>query len=63
MTALHTAAFYGHAGIVELLCAAPGAAAALALKDIISRTPLTCATDYGHYGIAAVMRAHGGAGR
>ena len=61
-TALHNAAMCGRAGIVKLLCAASGAAAALAQRNSISRTPLTCAEMNSHYDIAAVMRAHG-AGR
>ena len=61
-TALHNAAMCGRAGIVKLLCAASGAAAALAQRNSISRTPLTCAEMNSHYDIAAVMRAPG-AGR
>jgi ankyrin repeat protein len=44
MTALHHAARKGYAGVVELLCAAPGAAAAAALRDYMySETPLILA--------------------
>ena len=56
MAALHQAASYGYAGIVELLCAAPGAAAALALRDGKGRTPLAAASGAA---CAAVLRAHG----
>ena len=68
MTALHRAAALGHASVVELLCAAPGAAAALALQDYKGRTPLACAlslslgassTSAGQDACAAVLRAHG----
>ena len=72
-TALHLAAFNGHAGIVELLCAAPGAAAAIAMRDYQGSTPLACAlrpcvlrmvdgataTTAGQEACAAVLRAHG----
>jgi ankyrin repeat protein len=68
-TALHWAAKGGHAGVVELLCAAPGAALALALRDSEGNTPLACAlTPVGPYSVAttdgraacaAALRAHG----
>jgi ankyrin repeat protein len=67
-TAMHVAAMGGHAGIVELLCAAPGAALALALRDSEGHTPLACAllprpystlTVAGRAACAAVLRAHG----
>ena len=47
MAALHCAAMKGHAGIVEQLCAAPGAAAALALRDKDGYTPLSLALSIG----------------
>ena len=59
MTALHHAARQGHAGVVEQLCAAPGAAAALALRDEDGCTPLARAVRGGFAAIAAVLRAHG----
>ena len=53
---------YGHAAAVaELLCAAPGAAPALALRDKGGRTPLAIAEMRGLDATAAVLRAHGGA--
>ena len=63
-TALHLAAYKGHvgkghAGIVELLCAAPGAAAALALRTKKGDTPLAVAVRAGHAAIASALRAHG----
>ena len=42
-TALRVAVNYNRPSIVELLCAAPGAAAALALRDKEGATPLICA--------------------
>ena len=45
--------------IVELLCAAPGAATALSLRDSSGRTALDCAVQGGHAACAAVLRAHG----
>ena len=61
-TALHYAVSGGRPGVVALLCAAPGAAAALALKTDAtygSRTPLAYAIHYGHAACVAVLRAHG----
>ena len=61
-TALHYAAFGDHPGVVALLCAAPGAAAALALKTHAtfgSRTPLSHAISFGRAACEAVLRAHG----
>ena len=55
-TALHHASLSGHVSVVELLCAAPGAAAALALRDRAGHTPLRCAAAPA---CAAVLRAHG----
>ena len=61
-TALHDAVLGNHPGVIELLCAAPGAAAALALKTIAaygSRTPLAMAIGGGRAACEAVLRAHG----
>ena len=68
-TAMHKAAWGGHAGIVELLCAGPGAATALAQRDNYGRTPLAAAlrppgpfstaTTAGQDACAAILRAHG----
>jgi ankyrin repeat protein len=57
--ALHNAARKGHVGIAELLCAAPGAAAALARRDQYGFTPLKLANSNSHTTCAAVLRAHG----
>jgi ankyrin repeat protein len=52
----------GHAAIVEILCAAPGAATALALPDNDGQTPLALALGrYGNPACAAALRAHGAA--
>ena len=59
--ALHHAASRGHAGIIGQLCAAPGAAAALAQRDKYGDTPLALAVRKGHAACASVLRAHGGA--
>jgi len=61
MCALHWAVFGDHAGVVALLCAAPGAAAALALRDGRGRTPHAAALFYGRAECEALLRAHGGA--
>ena len=66
-TSMHEAAFKGHAGVVELLCAAPGAATALAQRSIKGRSPLSLALTVGLFATlsagqgacAAVLRAHG----
>ena len=58
-TALHAAVNGDHASIVELLCSAPGAAAALALKSSIGETPLGQALADEHADCMAVLRAHG----
>jgi hypothetical protein len=42
-----------------LLCAAPGAAAALALRNSAGQTPLGFAVASGRAACAAVLRAHG----
>jgi ankyrin repeat protein len=55
-TALHRSA---SADVVELLCSAPGAAVALALRDKAGRTPLAAAVYFGRADCAAVLRAHG----
>ena len=62
-TALHWAVQGNHANVVALLCAAPGAAAALSLKSSStvfgSRTPLGLAISRGRAACEAVLRAHG----
>jgi ankyrin repeat protein len=58
-TALHLALVYGHAGTIALLCAAPGAAAALALRDDEGKTPLGWAVEYGIIACEFVLRMHG----
>ena len=58
-TAMHWAVSDHHPSIVKLLCAAPGAAAALALRDREGHTPLEIAIFYRHAACAAVLRAHG----
>jgi ankyrin repeat protein len=58
-TALNSSAFLGLTSVVELLCAAPGAAAAIAVPDTYGRTPLALAVAQGHAACAAVLRAHG----
>ena len=57
--ALHLAAFQDHAGAVALLCSAPGAAAALALRDADGRTPHAIAAFFGHDDVDARLRTHG----
>jgi len=46
-------------GIVALLCAAPGGAAAIALKNVFARTPLAFSISRGRTASEAVLRAHG----
>jgi ankyrin repeat protein len=58
-TALHAAVQFDHVGTVAILCAAPGAAAALALRDSEGRTPLGMAVAFESAACAAVLRAHG----
>jgi ankyrin repeat protein len=58
-SALHLAASNGHVGVVTLLCAAPGAAAALALRDEDGDTALDRAVVWSRAACAAVLRAHG----
>jgi hypothetical protein len=61
-TALHRAVNGDHPGVIELLCARPGAAAALALKTGAAygrRTPLAYAILLGRAACEAALRAHG----
>ena len=61
-TALHFAVLRNSPGVVALLCAAQGAAAALALKIIAAHgscTPLAMAIHRGRAACEAVLRAHG----
>ena len=59
-TAFHWAARNGNLGIATTLCSAPGAAAALALKDNIrGETPLAHALSRGEINCAAIFRLHG----
>jgi hypothetical protein len=61
-TALHYAVDGDRPAVVALLCAAPGAAAALALKTsagLGSRKPLALAIHQGRAACEAVLRAHG----
>jgi ankyrin repeat protein len=60
-TALHWAVSHGNASIAELLCAAPGAAASLTIRDDHGRTPLALAALMGCGTCAVVLRAHGAA--
>jgi len=59
LTALHHAVGGDRPSIVALLCAAPGAAAALALKNNAGPTPLALATSMGRAACEAALRAHG----
>ena len=61
-TALHWAVNGDRPGVIALLCAAPDAAAALALKTSATyygRTPLAMAIYRGSAACEAVLRAHG----
>jgi hypothetical protein len=58
-TALHWAVESDRPGVVALLCAAPGAAAALALENSDGHTPLAMAINRGRAACEAVLRAHG----
>jgi len=61
-TALHYAVCGSCPGVVELLCTAPGAAAAPALKTSAahgSHSPLSLAIHLGRAAFEAVLRAHG----
>jgi len=57
-TALHNAVLAGHPGIVALLCAAPGAAVALAVRKG-GWTPLGFSVHQRQAACEAVLRAHG----
>ena len=61
MAALHFAAQDGHTGVVELLCSAPGAAAALALRDSDGQTALHLAACGGHVDVVEQLCAVPGA--
>ncbi len=59
-SALHDAMDFGdRASIVALLCAAPGATAALALRNRNGLTPLGLAVERGRAACEAVLRARG----
>jgi hypothetical protein len=58
-TALHWAVGRNRPGVIALLCAAPGAAAALALKTRAGNTPLAMAIMLVRAACEAVLRAHG----
>ncbi len=58
-TALHWAVSSSTVIIIALLSAAPGFAAALALRDRVGRTPLALAIDLGHAACEAALRARG----
>jgi ankyrin repeat protein len=60
-TALHLAVERKSPGTVAHLCAAPGAAAAQALRDIGGQTPLASAVYHGHAACEAALRARGAA--
>ena len=59
LTALHWAAIASNRSILELLCAAPGAAVARSLRDKDGRTPLALAIHHRFAASEAVLRAHG----
>jgi ankyrin repeat protein len=58
-SALHCAAMKDHAGVVALLCAAPGAAAAQALRNTDSYTPLALAARWRHAACISLLCARG----
>jgi ankyrin repeat protein len=58
-TALHHAVCDGYDCVVAVLCAAPGATAALASRRRDGFTPLALAIHHGHGACEAVLRAHG----
>jgi ankyrin repeat protein len=57
-TALHAAAFFGHAGLAELLISR---GADLQARDHQNRTPLQIAVENGQEEVAALLRRHGAA--
>jgi len=58
-SALQCAVLGDNLSIVTLLTAAPGFAAALALRDRAGRTPLALAIQHGQAACEAILRAHG----
>ena len=58
-TALHSAVYSNHAVLLEALCSAQGAAAALAQRDSNGQKPLALAIASGRAACEAVLRAHG----
>jgi palmitoyltransferase len=58
-TALHWAVIGDHPAVVALLCAAPGAFAALAMRSHKTGTPLAFASSRSYSECEAVLRAHG----
>ncbi len=58
-TALHEAVSGDRPGVIVLLCAAPGATTALALKTSAGFTPLATVIHCGRAACEAVLRAHG----
>ena len=58
-TALHCAVDGDHVVVLEALCYAQGAAAALALQNNDGQTPLALAIAEGHAACETVLRAHG----
>jgi hypothetical protein len=58
-TALHTAVRGDRSNVVEMLCAAPGATTALALRSDGGTTPLALAVLLQHDACVAVLRARG----
>ena len=60
-TALHAAVQGNCPGVLSVLCHAPGASAALALRSVAvlgSCTPLGMAIERGYFGCEDVLRAH-----
>jgi len=58
-SAMHKAAEFAAAGVIAQLCVAPGAAAALALREQYGYTPHKVAVDKGHALCAELLRVHG----
>jgi len=58
-TALHWAVLSNRPSIITLLSAAPGFAAALALRDRYGRTPLAAAIQCSPATCEAILRSHG----